>query len=210
MGKKIINLGHFEPATRAMGPGLRTCLWVRGCSIHCPGCISQEYQERDPKGDIPLWRLLRKIRQAKEEHGIEGISFSGGEPFEQAPILSELAEAVHLLGLSTLAWSGYTLARLKSQRAPKGARDLLQHLDVLVDGPFVLAKRANDLPLRGSSNQCVHFLTDRYQPKDLSHPCLEVRLRGDQVVQTTGVVDYTKALAILDLLGLGHQTAMPR
>jgi len=207
---QLINLGHFEPVTRAMGPGLRACLWVRGCSIHCPGCISPGYRDRDPACAIALWRMLQKIRKAKEKHGIEGVSFSGGEPFDQAPVLTALAEAVHLLGLSTLAWSGYTCRHLEGRRAPRSARDLLTHLDVLIDGPFQIKHRAEGLPLRGSSNQQIHLLTNRYRLEDLSHPCLEVRMHEDQVVQMTGVTDYTKALAILELLGLDGSTAMSR
>ncbi len=209
MGKKIINLGHFEPATRAMGPGLRACLWVRGCSIRCPGCISPFYLDQDPKADIALWRLLQKIRKAKEEYGIEGISISGGEPFDQALILSELAEAVHILELSTLAWSGYTRRRLEGRRAPKGARNLLRHLDVLIDGPFQIRHRAEGLPLRGSKNQGIHLLTNRYRMENLSSPQLEVRMHEDQVVQMTGVTDYAKALAILNLMGLDGSTGLP-
>ncbi|HBK34057.1 TPA: hypothetical protein DEP34_00575 [Candidatus Uhrbacteria bacterium] len=210
MGKKTINLGHFEPATRAMGPGLRACLWVRGCRIRCPGCISPFYLDQDPKADIALWRMLQKIRKAKEEYGIEGISISGGEPFDQAIVLSELCEAVHILGLSTLAWSGYTRRRLEGRRASRGTQNLLQHIDVLIDGPFQIRHHTEGLPLRGSGNQRIHLLTDRYCMDDLSGSHLEVRMHENRAVQITGVTDYSKALAILNLMGLDGHTAMSR
>lgn len=226
-------VGHFEPATRAMGPGLRACLWVRGCPIRCPGCATPEFipmpeehsylaviarpepkQSRDlgtassglprrltPYNDpVTIAEVCAWIDRAATEHCIEGVSFSGGEPFAQASALATIAHHAHSHGLSTLAWSGWTRAHLEGPEAPAGSRDLLTQLDVLIDGPYVAALGPSQ-PLRGSSNQTIHLLTVRYRPEDVARATLEVRIGNDGIV-VSGVTDYSTLRATLATFGV--------
>jgi anaerobic ribonucleoside-triphosphate reductase activating protein len=67
----------------------------------------------------------------------QGVTFSGGEPFWQAPALAQLAALVKAAGLNVMSFPGFTLKKLRSADAPPGAKDLLAYLDLLIDGPFV-------------------------------------------------------------------------
>ncbi len=196
----MINLGHFQDATASMGPGLRACVWVRGCSINCKGCATPQLIPATPTRMVRVEEVLERILASHGEHQIEGVSFSGGEPFEQAPALARLAASAREHGLSTLSWSGYTRAYLESGRAPTGSAELLAHLDVLIDGAYVLDQASGTTPLRGSTNQVIHFLTSRYGPKDIGPRRITVRVTPDGL-RTEGVGDYTRLGAIMRLLG---------
>ncbi|MCX6714446.1 MAG: 4Fe-4S single cluster domain-containing protein [Candidatus Uhrbacteria bacterium] len=191
-----VNVGVFDPCTESMGPGKRACLWVRGCSINCKGCGTPELISSLPLQPSRVQDILTQVRLAKEEHGIEGISFSGGEPFEQALALAHIAKEARALGLSTLSWSGYTRRHIESLRAPNGARNLLDQLDVLIDGPFATRLVKLGLPLRGSSNQVIHRLTDRYSEVDLKTAKVSITFdkTGTQIV---GIMPYELGEAIL-------------
>ena len=131
------------------GPGLRFVLFVQGCPIHCPGC--QNPQTWDPRGgtEITCRKVLDKILQDPLVHG---VTFSGGEPFEQAQALLPLALALRERGYHLMAFSGHTLEALLTR--PE-CRPLLEALDMLVDGPFVEAEKSLELRFRGSHNQRV-------------------------------------------------------
>ena len=132
---------------------------------------------------MPVGRLLGEIEQAAEQHGIEGFTLVGGEPFAQAPGAAALAEGVQTGGLSVIVFTGYTLEELRAIR-DGGVDELLRHTDVLVDGPYIEELPETRRRWVGSANQRVHFLTDRYRPDD---PCwqlpnsLEIRLRGSEL-----------------------------
>lgn len=201
VGSSSVSVGHFEPMTRAMGPGLRACLWVRGCPIQCPGCATPEFIPAPrPEHAAPVAEIYDRIDRAIAEHHIEGVSFSGGEPFAQAEMLAAIAAHTRSRGLSTLAWSGWTRAHLEGPQAPAGSRDLLAQLDVLIDGPYVAALGPPQ-PLRGSSNQTIHLLTDRYRAEDFRRTTFEVRIEDDRMV-VSGVTDYAALRATLAALGV--------
>ncbi|MBI4450329.1 radical SAM protein [Candidatus Uhrbacteria bacterium] len=195
-------VGAFEPATRAMGPGVRACLWVRGCPMRCAGCATPEFLAVGrPEHAVTVSEICDRIDRAVERDSITGVSFSGGEPFAQAPALARIAEHARSRGLSTLSWSGFTRQHLEGPRALVGNRELLRQLDVLIDGPFV-QRRANGDPLRGSSNQRIHLLTGRHRLEEFAQADVEVRLERDGRIVTTGVMDYAVTDAALALLGV--------
>jgi anaerobic ribonucleoside-triphosphate reductase activating protein len=140
------------------------------------------------------------LRRARDRYGLEGVSFSGGEPFLQAAALARLARGCRRLGLSVLAWSGFTLEELRGASAPSGAAALLDELDVLIDGPFVRELSGEDC-LRGSSNQRVIQLTDRYGEADLRGPRRVEWLVQPGGTRVIGVADYEEIAAALKLLG---------
>jgi anaerobic ribonucleoside-triphosphate reductase activating protein len=92
---------------------------------------------------------------------LEGLTVVGGEPFAQASALSRVAELVKDAGLSVMVFSGYTLKHLRRAQNPDYER-LLANIDLLVDGPYIERDRVTDRRWIGSSNQRVHFLTERY------------------------------------------------
>jgi anaerobic ribonucleoside-triphosphate reductase activating protein len=122
------------------------------------------------------------IRQL-ENVNVEGITLLGGEPFAHAGGAAMLSSAARIRGLSVMVFSGYTIGELQSHADPAVAR-LLAETDILVDGPYLREQPDTTRRWIGSTNQRIHFLTDRYRPDD---PCwrqpntLELRVRNSEV-----------------------------
>jgi len=148
-----LNLAAFCAKTRAHGPGLHSVVWVQGCSQHCRGCISPEWQSKDAAQLV----RPRDLAELIHSQGVSGVTFSGGEPFLQAEGLVRLAE--YLSGLDIICYTGYTIGQLLLSGNNDAAR-LLGLVDVLIDGPYI--ESLNDgKGLRGSTNQRVHRLSQR-------------------------------------------------
>jgi anaerobic ribonucleoside-triphosphate reductase activating protein len=183
-----LRIHRFVPFTRAEGPGERACLWVQGCPIRCAGCAVP--WTWDPRGGE--WMDVRALaEQILAGPPIEGVTFLGGEPFEQAAALAELGGILRGAGLSVLTFSGYTLERIRrADRADWNA--LLGVTDLLIDGPFVRARLDLSRPWVGSANQRYHFLTGRYrhlEPELTSIPQrLEVRVHPDGRLEINGMI----------------------
>lgn len=173
----ILNVALIVPRTEAEGPGTRFAVWVQGCPLLCPGCCNPEMlavRERT------LLRASDVVAQAKaaSADGVEGVSFLGGEPTEQAEALAAVARGVRSAGLSVMVFSGYTLGELRAKRDAH-VDDLLAHTDLLVDGRYVEAERTTTRRYIGSTNQVLHFLSDRYRkddPRFAAPNTLEIRL----------------------------------
>lgn len=145
-----------SPVTN-LGPGRRIGLWVQGCSIGCPGCISQNLLVRRERSKIPVQRLADRIVSLSPRH--DGLTVSGGEPFEQPEALSELLSRVKTgTSLDILVYTGHTIEAL--QAGSPSIRTLLGLIDVLIDGPF-RRELPNRKLWRGSDNQRIHLLTPR-------------------------------------------------
>lgn len=130
------------------GPGFRLAIFVQGCGHRCPGCHNPG--SHDPLGGqaVDTQQLLPLL----ENPMLSGITLTGGEPFEQPEPLAHLAKAARDRGLTVWTYTGFLLETLLTSPDPGAAR-LLAHTDVLVDGPFVLARRSLALSFRGSDNQ---------------------------------------------------------
>ena len=142
--------------TKVEGPETRYCIWVQGCSIHCKNCQAKHTWPHEGGTIYDTSDIIRDILAIKN---IEGVTFLGGEPFEQAEALGEIAEAVKKAGLGVLCFSGNYLENLR--KIPKNKK-LLDNIDLLIDGPFDIEKLDYSRPWCGSSNQRYHFLTSRY------------------------------------------------
>ena len=153
MTAKNIQLAAFEPRSNVNGPGIRAVLWVQGCHRRCEGCFNPEFLPFEGGTDRTVDDLFEEIGQT---NAIGGVTFSGGEPFEQAGPLAELARRCQQSDLSVLIFTGYQLAELTEP----AHRLLLAQTDLLVAGPY-----RHDQPMRhallASRNQRMHFLTDR-------------------------------------------------
>jgi len=158
----LINLHEFVPRSRANGPGERAVVWVQGCPRRCPGCFNPETLPFVDRKWTSVDDLENQILAIK---GIDGVTFSGGEPFAYAAALAELAKRLRERGLSVVCYTGYTLEQLRT-----GNRDdwnaLLEQIDLLIDGPFIQELRCRE-PYRGSANQIIHFLSGRIRPEEV-------------------------------------------
>ena len=131
------------------GPGIRFVLFLQGCRLRCPGCQNPQTWDFDGGTLVPSDEVLARIRENPLVHG---VTFSGGEPFEQAEALLPLAKELKAQGYHLMAFSGFTLEQLV-QKPERQA--LLEQLDLLVDGPFIEAQKSLDLRFRGSRNQRI-------------------------------------------------------
>jgi anaerobic ribonucleoside-triphosphate reductase activating protein len=123
--------------------------------------------------------------------GVEGLTVSGGEPFEQASAVARLCQVVRQSGLSVMVFTGWTYQSISSSK-DKAAKRLLAQVDIVVDGPFIQEMADPKLRWRGSSNQKVRFLTDHYGPevlKSTDHTQLEARFDTGGPLQITGFAD---------------------
>lgn len=176
--------------TSAEGMGNRSCIWVQGCRRRCPGCMAVKTWE--PSGGFAMDTEEIMNRIAAQE-GLEGVTFLGGEPFEQAEALGEVAFFCRQKGLSVISFTGYTLEELKKADI-RGSAKLLQNIDLLIDGPYIEEKRDFSRPWVGSSNQRYLFLTDRYCLEDVMREKnrVEVRMKKDGSILLNGMADFRK------------------
>lgn len=158
-----LNIANRIPNTSVEGPGLRYALWVQGCDIGCHGCCNPELLPFVRRQVMSSSEITFEIEQARAFYGIEGVTFLGGEPTYQASGLAEVAVSCQLLGLSVMVFTGFRLEQLRQRNLP-GVDQLLRNTDIVVDGPFVAARRDTRRNWVGSENQYFHYLTKRYEP----------------------------------------------
>lgn len=182
MMKDLLNIHALLPVSQTNGPGQRAVIWLQGCPIRCPGCFNPETHDTAPRQLMTpeqLWEWVNSI------HDLEGITISGGEPLFQAEPLAAFLRLVRLnSNLSVILYSGYTIEQIR--QLPHG-EEVLSLIDILIDGPFEQDKPAND-GIRGSTNQRIHFLTDRYSIADLTpQQRCEFVITPDGMVVQTGI-----------------------
>ncbi|MFX4263391.1 4Fe-4S single cluster domain-containing protein [Pelotomaculum propionicicum] len=184
-----IRIYKFLTRTRVEGPGERACIWVQGCPIRCPGCALPDTWPFEGGHDVDVEELAGAV--LNESH-IEGVTFVGGEPFEQAEALAQLGSVMQKHGLSVVTFTGYLFEMINKYDRP-GWRELLSVTDLLIDGQYI--KELSDLsrPWVGSLNQRYHFLTPRYKAlqQDLSKILnrIEVRIGSNGEIYVNGMAD---------------------
>lgn len=146
----MINCAGYLERSRVNGPGERAVIWVQGCLVHCPGCFNRELWSFRKNTLVDAGEMARRILSIP---GLDGVTFSGGEPFCQPAPLALLGRLVREEGLSVVTFSGYSAKKIFSSRRADW-KALLGVTDILVAGPYV-----EGLPgtgsLRGSSNQDI-------------------------------------------------------
>jgi len=133
------------------GPGFRFVCFVQGCPHHCHGCHNPDSHDFDAGTEMTTDEVIKKMRSNPLT---DGLTLSGGEPFAQAEDCLAIARAAHEHGLNVWGYSGWTYDHLLTEGSD-AQKALLRELDVLVDGPFILAERSLSLNWRGSRNQRV-------------------------------------------------------
>lgn len=154
-----MNYATIKPRDIANGPGVRVSLFVSGCTHRCKGCFNEIAWDFDYGQPFTQETVDSILEMLKPPH-IKGLTLLGGEPFEprnQGPILELLRQVkAKYPGKSIWAFSGYLFDRdiLPGRLGdPAITREYLSYLDVLVDGPFIEAKKNLTLRFRGSENQ---------------------------------------------------------
>jgi anaerobic ribonucleoside-triphosphate reductase activating protein len=179
----LASIAQIVTATQAEGPGRRMAVWFQGCPLRCAGCCNPEMLPFSVGQAIDVDELVKQLLASKHARKIEGVTLLGGEPFAHAAPAALVARAAQANGLSVMIFSGYLLEDLRS-RADEATQSLLAAADILVDGPYV--RESPDTARRwiGSTNQRIHFLTERYRADD---PCwqasntLEIRWQNGEL-----------------------------
>lgn len=154
----MLKVDRVQSSTANLGPGKRAVVWFHGCTRGCEHCIASEMNRSDEYEPFDAKGLAERICSIP---GIEGVSLSGGEPFQQdsKELLLFLKELKTRSNLGIMVYTGYLLSELKGEER---FSELLNQIDLLVDGPYVYELDGGEL-WRGSSNQSFHFLTNRYK-----------------------------------------------
>lgn len=133
------------------GEGLRCVLWTQGCPHNCPGCHNPSTHSFTAGVITPVEEIIQELSQLLYH---DGLTISGGEPMEQAEALIPILEYAQANNLNIWCYTGYTLEELKEKNNPSINR-VLELIDILVDGKFILAEKTLSLPYRGSKNQRI-------------------------------------------------------
>lgn len=135
------------------GPGWRFTVFVQGCPHCCPGCHNPHTHDFNGGEEIETADVLQKV---EANPLLDGVTFSGGEPFCQAAPLAELGQALKKKGYDIITYTGFTFEELFARaQDDEAARALLAVTDLLIDGPFLQEQKRYDLRFRGSVNQRI-------------------------------------------------------
>lgn len=145
----FLRIAGAVPESIVDGPGIRYTVFTQGCPFRCEGCHNPQAQSLNGGMDVKLSILYEEI---KSDPLITGITFSGGEPFIQPGPLTIFAKILRASGYNLWSYSGYTFDKLVND---KKRLALLEQLDVVVDGPFVMNKKSMMIDFRGSTNQRI-------------------------------------------------------
>ena len=146
----MLNLSGIISDSIVDGPGIRTTIFCQGCPHHCPGCHNPETWDFGCGTDVPVEDLVEVVQSNPL---CRGVTFSGGEPFAQAKGFAKLARLLKEKGYEVASYSGYTFEELLS--GSEDQKELLSSIDILIDGPFLMAEKSLEVPFRGSRNQRI-------------------------------------------------------
>lgn len=165
---EFLDFDGYADGALGLGPGTRVAVWVRGCRRRCPGCIAPELWAGGNR--TPVDQIVSQISGLLAK--ADGLTISGGEPFDQAEAVLALVRLVRQRAQTeVLIYTGYTIEEIQS--GPPARKELLSNVDILIDGPY-MEEEPDTLQWRGSDNQRVHLLSPQAQrhrdTKDLPWP----------------------------------------
>ncbi len=176
-----MNLHSRLRVSNANGPGRRSVIWVQGCSLACQGCFNPQTHtfENGSEGgsvsELVDWVI---------ENSVDGLTVSGGEPFQQLPEVMELCSKLRKMGLTTIVLTGYTKFQVLSRAS---MQDLRNAFDVVIAGPYLPSKHIAS-GLRGSDNKEYLFFSDAYSLRDFQMlPQAEIVIKQDGSLSVTGM-----------------------
>lgn len=149
----LFNVARINLCAEAEGPHKRLAIWFQGCTIGCPGCCNPELQEMKTAHIMSLEEIISVCEKSKQENRIEGVTYLGGEPTLQK-YLAELSDELQKVGLGVILFTGYKIKQLKQQ--------LIDSVDLIIDGQFIEKKLDKNRNLVGSTNQTFNHISNRY------------------------------------------------
>jgi anaerobic ribonucleoside-triphosphate reductase activating protein len=194
--ESFLRVARVTHGTTAEGPNLRTALWVQGCSIRCKGCINPHlFSARGGTLVAPQMIIDEAIAA-----GDEGLTLLGGEPLDQAEAIARLARPAQEAGLGVICFTGYTVETVRDM--PHG-KDLLRHVDLLIDGSYVADTPDVDRALVGSTNQRFIHFSDRYADYDPARipDRVDLRILPNGEVSIAGFLTAERVVELANALG---------
>ena len=185
-------------ASRANGPGLRAVVFFQGCSLGCRGCWNKTSHTFSGT-QVPIDAIARQVLRSHREEALEGVTFSGGEPMQQAGSLLGLMRSLRSQApeLSFGMFSGYTERELdegrywvwghefEAQEKLRLWEAIRANLDFAVLGRFN-QNQPSTLPLRTSRNQVLRLLSGRYKAANFGEQSVEVSIHEGGRSEVTG------------------------
>lgn len=148
-----MRIAGFVEESIVDGPGFRIVIFFQGCAHHCYGCHNPETWDFEGGKEVSF-DLIKKI--IDDNPYADGITLSGGDPLYQIDASTEIAEYAKSKGLDVILYTGFLFEEvLEMTKANQRLKDLLNNVDILIDGPFILEQRHLSLKFRGSSNQRI-------------------------------------------------------
>jgi len=178
----LLNVANICHLSKVNGPGIRSVVWVQGCRRNCPGCINPQTHPHKAVKLLDPVELGKRLCQIEQTNG---ITLSGGEPFEQATACGILAETVKNQGKTVMVFTGFPFEQLITSQNTD-IRYFLDYIDLIVAGPYIQEFACESRLWQASNNQTVHFLTPEMSPflpwqdKEL----FEINTSGDQLMFT--------------------------
>ena len=185
------------PASRANGPGLRCVVFVQGCNLGCPGCWNS-WGHTFRGTEFAVETILAEVVNRHRQYSLDGVTFSGGEPMQQADDLAALLEGLRSAfpTLSVGMFTGYSEEELETGRyfTRHGAdqdqrralwRSIRSHLDFAVMGRYDRLQ-PSEAPMRTSANQALRLFSARHTEIDFSVQTVEITIAADGLTRTTG------------------------
>lgn len=152
MAEKI-RLAGIAQNSLVNGLGLRKVFFSQGCTHKCKNCFNPSTWSFESGELINIDDL---VKQVKDEYFLDGVTFSGGDPFQQADKFATLAKELKKIHINIWCYTGYTWEELlELSKTDNGVRDLMHNCDVIVDGPFIQEEHEPGLLFKGSRNQRI-------------------------------------------------------
>ena len=180
--------------TKVEGPETRYCIWFQGCSRHCKGCWAKATWDYNKGFEADTDEIIKDILSTPN---IDGVTFLGGEPFEQPQALLEIAKRVKEAGLSVLCFTGGKIEDIKNTQP-----EILNYIDLLIDGEFDETQKDFSRAWVGSANQRYHFLTNRWDESIITNykNKIEINVQKNGLIFINGMGDFEKVIENLDML----------
>ena len=188
----FLRLGHTVDHTEIYGPGIRSAIWLKGCTLACEGCWNKQYWPAVGGELISVEELNSRLNEIE---GIEGITLLGGEPLQQASEVLELIKLQKENNRTVMMYSGYELEELDEIQ-----KECVALSDIVILGRYKQELRNTNLRWRGSENQVLFSPTGRYDVEQYEDGDNEVSIHINKNGEIT-VTGYPDMDTMLDLIG---------
>lgn len=184
----LLNVADVVIGSYANGPGKRIVIWVQGCTIRCNGCFNPTLQPHVAKILVKPETFAADIVKLSIDNECEGITLTGGEPFQQSQALGFFATLIKESKLSVVCFSGYSASKLLNS-TDLNVKTLLRNVDILIAGPFQKDMNYPNRTWFDDPDKELVFLTDVYNKNDaFLNDNVEYIIKGEDV-HFSGFVD---------------------